>query len=165
MAKKTINLTVRDASSNELDEVYLMGEDVWSEGTPREQYLEGCRNSPKYQSGIFKVLTDGKNLLSSLITYDLKDQKIGIGSIATPKSERKKGYGSEITSAVTESCFKSGAKHVFLYSDIDAKFYEKIGFQQLPDSFQKYPGSVCMVKSNQNDKIWEEVGFEPPPYF
>ena len=145
MSNESTDFTVRDASSSELDEIYLMGEDVWSEGTPRDQYLEGCRNSPKYQSGKFKVLTDGKNLLSSLITYDLKDHKIGIGSIATPKQQRKKGYGSEITSAVTESCFNSGAKHVFLYSDIDAKFYEKLGFHALPDHFQKYPGQYVWL--------------------
>ncbi|MBI3016721.1 MAG: GNAT family N-acetyltransferase, partial [Deltaproteobacteria bacterium] len=88
---------VRKAKPKDLDSIYLMGIDVWSDGNTKAEYLFECRNSPKYKKGEWFVLVDSQdNPVSSLITYTLTEKTIGIGSIATPQSLRKRGYASEL---------------------------------------------------------------------
>ncbi|MGE7613285.1 hypothetical protein [Paenibacillus sp. FSL H7-0737] len=91
---------IREATKEEMIEIYKMGYDVWGDNLPYEAYITMCQASKKYKKGKWYVLeaTDTKQLLSSLIVYDLNlsdDQIVkGIGSIATPLYLRKKGYAS-----------------------------------------------------------------------
>lgn len=61
--------TVREAQDNEMDQIYLMGFDAWSEGSSKDEYLEKCRNSQKYKKGTWHVLSNSKDLLSSMIRH------------------------------------------------------------------------------------------------
>ena len=165
MIKQNNDLYMRDAYLNELDQVYLMGEDVWSEGASTSEYLMGCRASSKYKQGQFKILTDGQRLLSSLIVYDLSDDRLGIGSIATPVQQRKKGYASQLILLVMEQAILEGKLDIFLFSDIGAAFYEKLGFSILPDHHQKYDDSICMLRTERAWDEWLALGLEVPKYF
>lgn len=54
-------------------EIYKMGYDVWGDNLPYEEYITMCQASKKYRKGKWYVLeaTDTKQLLSSLIVYEL----------------------------------------------------------------------------------------------
>ncbi len=166
-----------------MNEIFMMGYDVWSDGLDEKEYLLICHNSEKYKSGQFKVLVkNSKNkmladsidvnlaqtshLMASLIVYKFDDITFGIGSIAVSVPLRGCGYGSTILKMVVDKLmFESKDCIIFLYSDIDKFFYEKLGFAELPSEFQNHKTTTCMFKSNiQQRKIFKS-GFKPPEYF
>ena len=154
-------LNLRNPHSNELDQIYEMGFDVWSGGSDREEYLESCRNSRKYQGGEWLVIEKEQKLLCSLLVHRFDEGRYGIGSIATVPEKRKKGYASVLITRAIERLEKEGAISIYLYSDINPKFYEKFGFVALSDEQQKYPDSICMIKTQDLSRLVSE----PPKYF
>lgn len=155
-------MKIRFATSNDFESIFMMGFDVWSDGLSVEQYLKSCSESTKYKKGQFIVLEKNEELIASLIIYDFGKNQYGIGSIAVPENLRNKGYGSKI---IQETIFMLEAKSqnisIFLYSDINYKFYEKFGFKPLLKSQQKYSSSTCMVKNIECDKSFQDI----PNYF
>jgi predicted GNAT family N-acyltransferase len=138
----------RKANPNELDQIYMMGVDVWAEGSALE-YLEACRISPKYARGQCYVLeNESGELISSLILYRLGLTRFGIGSIATPKALRRNGSASQLISEVLQHIeSESPEAEIFLYSDIAPEFYERFGFLRLPPTAQRFKTSTCMIRS------------------
>ncbi|MGZ3788982.1 MAG: GNAT family N-acetyltransferase [Bacteriovorax sp.] len=157
-------MKIRKAIQSEFDQIYLMGLDVWAEG-PEEEYLTACRTSPKYEKGTWYVLGEGAQLLSSLILYQLGEGKFGIGSIATPKALRKRGYGSKLLSEVINLIESSSSEtFIFLYSDIEPEFYEKFKFVKIPPIAQRYKTTTCMVRGQNIGKFFNDK-LTTPEYF
>jgi N-acetylglutamate synthase-like GNAT family acetyltransferase len=148
-----------------MDAVYRMGYDVWGGGDSLDVYLEWCRASPKYRKGEWFVLEqpDGK-VVSALLAHRFP-QGAGIGSIATDPARRKNGCASQLIEGVLNVIAKRGVEHVFLYSDIAPKFYERFGFTSLPAEHQYHPPSTCMVRTRSLQALLAQPGFTPPPYF
>jgi len=141
----------RLALTGEMDLIYLMGFDAWAEGGDAEAYLEGCRQSTKYKSGQWVVLTAEGRPVSSLLIHRFEpwDGRVvrGIGSVATEASSRRRGYGQEIVRRAVEDLSRSHHAAVFLlYSDIGKAFYERLGFVAVPDRYQRRAGSTLMAK-------------------
>jgi|SRR3989338_3996726 len=44
-------ICIRKAAPKDLDSIYLMGIDVWSDGSTEQEYLSECRSYPKYKKG------------------------------------------------------------------------------------------------------------------
>ncbi|MFJ5788824.1 GNAT family N-acetyltransferase [Lysinibacillus sp. NPDC097162] len=161
---------IREATKEEMIDIYKMGYDVWGDNLPFEEYITMCQSSKKYKKGKWYVLeaTETKQLLSSLIVYELnlsENQIVkGIGSIATPLYLRKKGYASLL---VKETIIKleqeENCNNFFLYSDIGIEFYKGLGFIVLPNDSQKYNDSVCMYYSKDNDI--DSISLDIPDYF
>lgn len=159
-------MQIRKAHPHEYDDIYKMGFDVWGEEQELEIYLEGCRQSPKYKQGTWYVLVDERGLLySSLIKYLFTEEVCGIGPIATPLAFRKQGHASELIEKSLELFEREGIKRIFLFSEIGAAFYEKFGFLQLPEQFQQYKDSTCMIRGVKILEIEQESTFIPPKYF
>jgi predicted GNAT family N-acyltransferase len=161
---------IREATKEEMIEIYKMGYDVWGDNLPYEEYITMCQASKKYKKGKWYVLeaTDTKQLLSSLIVYELNlsdDQVVkGIGSIATPLYLRKKGYASLLVKeTINKLEQEEKCNNFFLYSDIGIEFYKELGFSVLPNEFQKYKDSVCMYYSKENDI--DSIVLDIPDYF
>lgn len=161
---------IREATKEEMIEIYKMGYDVWGDNLPYEEYITMCQASKKYKKGKWYVLeeTDTKQLLSSLIVYELNlsvDQIVkGIGSIATPLYLRKKGYASLLVKeTINKLEQEEKCNNFFLYSDIGIEFYKELGFIVLPNEFQKYKDSVCMYYSKENDI--DSIVLDIPDYF
>ncbi|MDN3612501.1 GNAT family N-acetyltransferase [Vibrio ostreicida] len=138
-------MRLRKAEANELDVIYSMGVDTWSGGLSLQAYLTSCRNSEKYAAGIWYVLVDKDQVVSSLIVYsrmfDLREGCFGLGSVATPLELRRKGYASKLVNRIKAELFsKHACKALYLYSDIDQEFYRKLGFVSIQDS-------DCMIYS------------------
>lgn len=129
-----MSLTIRKGSDPDMDQIYMMGFDVWSDGASEKDYLNGCRNSEKYKKGTWYILTEGLKLVSSLILYNFGDNEFGIGSISTPLPLRNQGFASQlIFGVITEIENKFKEPTFFLYSDFAPEFYKKFGY---PVSFQ-----------------------------
>ena len=155
----------RAARTDELEAVFLMGMDTWSEGRTKERYLSDCLRSPKYSRGTWYVLEEAQELRSSLIAYPLGHGTLGLGSIATPPRLRRRGYATQLIQSALNQFEDEGTSEFFLFSDIDPSFYVRFGFQALPPSFQPTPGSICMLKSPQFEKILNSADFAAPDYF
>ena len=119
-----------------MDDIYLMGYDAWGDGETQAEYLNICSSSPKYARGRWYVLANGdERLVSSLITYKLAPDVFGLGSIATLPGLRRQGLAARLIEGVLHAMKDEGAKAVFLFSDIDPQYYEKLGFTPLCDSW------------------------------
>jgi predicted GNAT family N-acyltransferase len=161
---------IREAIIEDMIEIYKMGYDVWGDNLQYEEYITMCQNSNKYKKGKWYVLeaTDTKQLLSSLIVYDLnlsENQIVkGIGSIATPLFLRKNGYASLLVKETIDKLEQEeNCNNFFLYSDIGIEFYKGLGFIALPNDSQKYKDSVCMYYSKENDI--DSILLNIPDYF
>lgn len=161
---------LRKATKEDMKSIYMMGFDVWGDNMSSEEYIASCQDSSKYKKGTWYTLEDlnTKKLLSSLIVYELSLSKDiivkGIGSIATPLLSRNKGHASLLVKEViNELEQKESCNHFFLYSDIGADFYSKLGFIEIPHEKQKYKDSVCMYYSQSYDV--DSISFEIPHYF
>ncbi|MFN7906111.1 MAG: GNAT family N-acetyltransferase [Pseudobdellovibrionaceae bacterium] len=159
-----MNVIARKATSDEMDQIYMMGFDVWSDGSTQAEYLAGCRASLKYKSGTWYVLESSDQLVCSLITYNLGLNEIGIGSIATPIHFRKRGYASTLIKKVIDDLdVVLDMPTYFLYADISPKFYERFGFAIVPSELQKYKESSCMIRPRKNKYLF--TGSTIPKYF
>lgn len=159
-----MNPNVRPANSDDLDAIFLMGFEAWSDGNSKNDYLDECRSSSKYKRGSWFVFEENGNLLSSLITYHFKADTFGIGSIATPRLNRNKGHASKLIFEVLKRFDQSSKTvRIFLYSDIKPEFYEKFGFKRLPEVAQRYQTTTCMVRgANPKEFISTD---QVPEYF
>ena len=159
-------MQVRKARPEELDEIFKMGFDVWSNDLPLSLYLEVCRNSLKYQQGQWYVLeNENDELCSSLITYSLAPHEVGIGSIATLPDLRGRGYSSKLIREVLTIFESPNVKAIYLYSDIGTTFYKKFGFVPLPEKFQTHALSICMVRGFKMSTLLADSAFVAPKYF
>ena len=157
---------VRKAAAADMDDVYLMGYDVWGKGERIPEYLASCRRSLKYNQGEWFLLEDSGHLaVSSLIVYRLTAESVGIGSIATTPEKRKRGFGAQLIRSTVESLDQRKMTAIFLFSDIAPKFYEQFGFKALPQEYQKHSGSVCMIRARSIDSFLRDPHFQLPAYF
>lgn len=162
----------RPANADELDAVFMMGYDTWSEGLAPEKYLLDCRDSAKYNSAAWYVLADGSTPVASLLIHSFAPWGArivkGIGSVATQPELRGKGYGhSIVSSAVAELTQNQNTGIVFLYSDIRPDFYVRHGFVALPAEYQSAPKSTAMVLMlpHFDRSIIDEYRDRVPKYF
>jgi N-acetylglutamate synthase-like GNAT family acetyltransferase len=164
------NFKYEPASAADFDEIYMMGYDVWAEGATEEAYLADCRNSPKYKTGNwYKLVANTGELLASMIIYPLDEiggrSACGFGSVATAIEQRRKGYAHKMLELANRDCEDYDA--IFLYSDINPEYYQRLGFATLPDSLQSCTTSVCMVKTDDiafTDALLQSPD-ELPTYF
>jgi predicted acetyltransferase len=153
-------MEIRLAKSEEMDAIYKMGCDAWSDGASKQAYLDACRASKKYAAGKWYVLSDGARLISSLIVYEsgfgIPPDYCGIGSIATDPQMRRKGYANKLIAEIC-SILRGRCKGIYLHSDINPLFYERLGFSVVADGRAK-----CILLRFSDS---EELPAEIPTYF
>jgi len=158
------NMNSRKADPSEFDQFFMMGHDVWGEGTELE-YLTACRNSTKYARGTWYVMETAKGeLASSFIIYRISKGEYGIGSIATPKSLRKQGHATQLLLDILKEIeVESPRANLFLYSDIEPAFYERFGLARIPQEAQRYKTTTCMVRGKDVGLFTDKM--KTPEYF
>lgn len=152
-------MLIRKAHESELDSIYLMGFDVWGDKLSRSEYLNGCQNSPKYRSGTWYVLVVDDTPVSSLIVYSEQfgpgQGCVGIGSVATHPEMRRQGFGYHLVEGVTEQLLSdTDVDAVFLHSDIQHTFYQKLGYSTIAET-------DCMYISRRRTEFQGAI----PSYF
>ncbi|MGB7995921.1 MAG: GNAT family N-acetyltransferase [Photobacterium halotolerans] len=129
-------MQIRPATESEMNSVYMMGYDAWGGEMPQAEYLAACKRSRKYAAGQWYVLLEADMPVASLILYrhqfGLEDGQTGIGSIATSPAHRRQGYASQLILGIVRHLFSgTTTTTVFLHSDIDTAFYQKLGFERI----------------------------------
>lgn len=78
---------------------------------------------------------DGVRLLSAFKQYDLQGtiasralRIVGIGAVFTPPPLRRQGHAFAMLRCAIERARESGADAALLFSDIDVRYYERLGF-------------------------------------
>ena len=152
MAQLYFDYRLEDSESSKLDEIFMLGYDVWADGIATEAYLKGCRASRKYHQGTWHALEQEGEILSALILYDngfnLPGGSYGIGSVATLPKLRKTGLASRLMRHVIDNAGSHETSSFYLFSDIDMSFYEKLGFAAVLN--RKSEG--LMIRSGNNRK-------------
>jgi predicted N-acetyltransferase YhbS len=135
-------MKIRPAATHELRTIYLMGIDAWGHNMSEKDYLAGCYASPRYKIGRWFVLEKAGAIVASLIVFknalNLPPRYFGIGSVATAKHHRNKGYASLLVSQVCNLLRDEHGIAIYLFSDIGLPFYQRLGFEPFED--------ICMVK-------------------
>jgi Predicted acetyltransferase involved in intracellular survival and related acetyltransferases len=153
-------MEIRLAKSEEMDAIYMMGYDTWSDDASEQPYLEACRASKKHAIGKWYVLSDGEKLISSLIVYEfgfgMPPGYCGIGSIATDPQMRRKGYANKLIAEVC-SILRGRCKGIYLHADINSLFYERLGFSVAADGSAK----CMMLRFSDSEQLPAEI----PAYF
>ena len=158
-------MNIRPSQETDLNQIYMMGFDVWSDNATVEEYLNSCRASIKYTQGRWMILEKDGALLSSLIIYDLNREWAGIGSIATPKELRRQGFAAELISGVIKQLQSSAElSTIFLFSDINPAYYNRFGFDALEAKYQSNSDAVLMGLSFTETPAWVAEDFIPPTY-
>lgn len=130
--------------------IYTMGYDAWGRGAPLDEHIEKCAGYDKYKTGRWFALKSGDAPVCALLIHDapayaMPGNTAGIGTFATLPEQRGNGYGSKLIENVLATLKDEGIAAVFLFSDIDPRFYARFGFTQLPDALQAHEGSICMM--------------------
>lgn len=165
-------MIVREAKFEERPQIIDLGFLYWADGRSLEAFTKVIYDGDKRECRKWFVLvTDDteQRLLSSLSIQPLNGGSFfGFGNVVTPKSEQKKGYASKLIKAVMERYQEEqGANAFFLYSEVDPKVYERLGFSVLPEVHQKFLSkkSYYMGASDNLNKILEDPTFSVPEFY
>lgn len=164
------DITVRRPDESEMDQIYLAGFDVWADKICKDEYLQDCRTSGKYQKGEWWIADRDGRMVSSMIVYrdvfGLPPGSLGLGSVATPPESRRRGNASQLIKTYLDMRQNESVLAVFLFAEVKPEIYERLGFVVLPTELQKYAGSFCMVKCDQETLDAIKAGrIQAPRYF
>jgi len=146
----------RQADQEEISLLFKQGYQEWSKNRTFEQYC--IDNSKEDALGTRYVMEKNGEIVSSTIVIRLEKinerEVYGIGSVLTPQNHRGNSYAAELLRNCLNLVYEDN-NIIFLYSDINPSFYEKMNFRILPTPLQKYEKSICMVLCK--DEVWYEL--------
>lgn len=117
---------------------------VWGEGLTREAYGRYNRAQLSTPWGAahlrrMALVDDEGRLLASAKRYDLAarlDGEVvkaaGLGAVFTPEAHRGHGYAGELLRQMLDDAAGEGFGLAILFSEIAPRYYERLGFRQLP---------------------------------
>jgi hypothetical protein len=118
---------------------------VWGEGLEREAYGKYNRAqlaTPWGAAHLERVaLVDGDRLLATAKRYHLEAlvdgqpvKMLGLGAVFTPAAQRGHGHAADLLRRMMASASDDGFGAALLFSEIDLRYYEHLGFRRLPIS-------------------------------
>jgi GNAT superfamily N-acetyltransferase len=116
---------------------------VWGEGLDRKSYGNYNRAqlaTPWGATHLTRVaLVDGRRLLATAKRYDLAGRldgqpvrMLGLGAVFTPEAERGHGHARTLLRLMLDDAAAEGFGLALLFSEIDPRYYEHLGFRRLP---------------------------------
>jgi GNAT superfamily N-acetyltransferase len=116
---------------------------LWGEGLDRDAYgrYNLAQQSTTWGTAHLRrvALTDGARLLATAKRYDLRVRLdgrelglMGIGAVYTPARLRGRGHATELIRQMLQSAADEGLGLAALFSEIDPRYYERLGFLRLP---------------------------------
>lgn len=141
-----------------------MGYQEWPKGRTLEQYIKDNQKEELYGTR-YVFWDDQKGITASLMMLTLRPSLFGIGSVVVLPACRGRGVGSKLLKdcmALVEEQHPHAA--FMLYSEIGTGYYQRLGFQPLPDFCQRFPQGICMVRASPN--AYSQIAASPvPDYF
>jgi predicted N-acetyltransferase YhbS len=131
------------ATGSLLEEILDETFPVWGEGLAREAYGKYNRAqfaTPWGAANLRRVaIVEGGAWLATAKRYRLDallDRRpvkvLGIGAVFTPESRRGRGHAADLLRRMLESAADEGCGLALLFSEIDPRYYERLGFRSLP---------------------------------
>jgi predicted N-acetyltransferase YhbS len=117
---------------------------IWNEGLTRRaygQWNDAQMRTPWGRLHLSRVaLTDQAGaLLATAKRYRFRARLdgasadvLGIGAVFTPEPVRGRGHASRLIEALVNEAKADGASLAMLFSEIDPRFYERLGFRRVP---------------------------------
>jgi len=135
----TVQLEIHEASTEERKQIYANVFDFWQWADTVEEHVRLRLQSAQHQRARWYAgYADGK-IVSSLGAYPLEFvldgvevPGISIGSVHTLKAYRGQGLVPQLMQRVEQIEAERGSKLSILYSDIDPKYYGRLGYQLCP---------------------------------
>ena len=133
-----------------METILAFGFDAWNDGRDLATFLTSYKTYLPHLSGQRYVLeTMDSKMVCGVNTLRLGQNVIGLASLATAPQQRKNGYASLILKAVMALLrHENYGTKFLLFSEINPKFYEKMGFEALPEEKQKFLPSLAMGQSH-----------------
>ncbi len=140
----SLELFLCPAGEEEVRRVLAQSRLVWGVGVSFEDYFKyhSLIRNHSWAERSFQhlvLLSETGQVLSSCKTYfyqvKLKNRVLrlcGIGAVFTPPEQRRKGYATQMLSALLEELRGEGFDLALLFSDIGTEFYARLGFQLIP---------------------------------
>jgi predicted N-acetyltransferase YhbS len=136
-------LDVVAATGRLLEQILDATHPVWGEGLSREAYTRYNRAqlaTPWGATHIRRVaLVDNGRLLATAKRYDLTTRVdgqvmrlMGLGAVFTLEAHRGHGYAAELLRLLLDGAADEGFGMALLFSEIDPRYYERLGFRRLP---------------------------------
>lgn len=128
--------------------VLAFGFDAWGEGASLEDFIASYATSPNHLRGTRYLLETLEGaILCNLNVLRFRRGLIGIASVSTSPSHRRKGWASLLLRGTMELLrFQEGEPLRFLlFSEVDPAMYEACGFRALPGEQQRFPPAVAMA--------------------
>ena len=143
---------IRKAAPDDISELLSFGYDAWGNGKSMPSFLESYNLDQNHLRGQrYLIETLSGEILANLNTLILSKNVIGIASVATKPSMRKKGHAALLIKAVMELLRLENSSYTFmLFSEISPTYYEKLGFTSLPSGNQKFLPSVAMSNGSRD---------------
>jgi GNAT superfamily N-acetyltransferase len=133
---------LRDLSGEERT-VYFRGiQPIWGGGLGEERFQGFQRrlaDAPEAE-GRYRLLGwfEHGGLAAAMKAYDLRGacagrslRLLGIGAVFTPPPLRRRGHAAAMLRAAMDEYRRAGAHAAVLFSDIDVRYYERLGFHTL----------------------------------
>ncbi len=147
-------LDVHEASPKERRAAFANVFEVWPQAPTQEEHIRRRESMPHHRRARWFVGTHSGQVVCSLGVYPLRMavhgqivQAMAIGSVHTVPEYRGRGYATQLIQTVHEQMAQEGVQLSLLYSDIDPKFYRRLGYQECPS----WAG-------------WLETHHAPPPH-
>ncbi|MBW3539559.1 MAG: GNAT family N-acetyltransferase [Planctomycetes bacterium] len=132
-------LDIHAASEAERLEAYRNVHDVWSGGLSLDEHLRKRLASVQHNRARWFVGCLDSRVVSSLALYPLSFHVrgevvagIAIGSVHTVAEHRGRGFARQLMAHAERVASQEGAALSVLYSDIDQKYYARLGYQLCP---------------------------------
>ena len=136
-------LEVVPATGDLLEQILDETFPIWGEGLDRAGYGKYNRAqlaTPWGSTHLRRVaFVDDGRLLATAKRYDLAARvdgepvrMLGLGAVFTPESERGHGHGATLLRRLLDDAAVEGFGLALLFSEIDPRYYEHLGFRRLP---------------------------------
>ena len=141
-ARATVVSMLRELTGEERAAYFRGIQPIWGGGLSEERFQMFQRrlaDAPEAK-GRYRLLGwfVGDALTAAMKAYDLHAEfagkplrVLGIGAVFTPPSLRRRGYAAAMLRAAMEEYGRGGAHAAVLFSDIGARYYERLGFRTL----------------------------------
>ncbi len=142
---------LRDLTADERAAYFQGVQPIWGGGLDEARFVAFQRrlaDSPEAQDRYRLLgLFEGGSFLSAMKAYELQGrfagrplQLLGIGAVFTPPHLRRRGSAAAMLSLAMDDYAQRGCAAAVLFSDIDAGYYERLGFRMLESR-------ECLVES------------------
>ena len=138
---------IRVATHEDDAMILPFGHDAWGNGKSVAEFVAEYERDKNHIRGTRYLFEDATGeVLANLNTIRFARGLVGIASLSVHPAHRRKGYGALLVRGVMEVFRQEDAEVRFLlFSEVDPKMYEKLGFIKVPEEGQLHLPSVAMI--------------------